>query len=144
MEACAAVIASRSHGVFSTRTAGDGFFLVFRDLGSAIDTARALRDMIAATDWSRSGLPRDLSARFALDCGPCYSYVDPITGRLELCGAHVIRAARLEPVTPPGHIYASESFAALCAAHRIEASFEAAGRIVLPKDYGEMRVYHLP
>jgi class 3 adenylate cyclase len=143
MDACAEVIRHHDDGVFSTRTQGDSLFVVFRDLASAVETARELRDMIGSTNWEQSGLPAELSARLALDCGPCYDYLDPVTGRTELCGAHVIRAARLEPVTPPGHIYASESFATLCAVKKIDACFEAAGRIVLPKSYGEMRVYHL-
>jgi len=143
MAACARILADQAQGIYSTRTQGDSLFVVFRDLVSAVTTVRALRDMIAATDWAGSGLPADLAARFALDCGPCYAYDDAVTGRREICGAHVIRAARLEPVTPPGHIYASESFAALCAVNRVEADFEAAGSIVLPKSYGQMRVYHL-
>ena len=143
MQACSRVLQKHDKGIYSTRSQGDSLFVVFRDLQSAVDTTRALRDMIAATDWVASGLPADLSARFALDCGPCYTYTDPVTGRREICGAHVIRAARLEPVTPPGHIYASESFAALSAVKKIEADFEAAGSIMLPKSYGQMRVYHL-
>jgi len=143
MAACARILSDQAEGIYSTRTQGDSLFVVFRNLASAVTTVRALRDMIAATDWAGSGLPADLAARFALDCGPCYGYDDAVTGRREICGAHVIRAARLEPVTPPGHIYASESFAALCAVNRIDADFEAAGSIILPKSYGEMRVYHL-
>lgn len=143
MAACARVIDDHAPGIHSTRTQGDSLFVVFRDLVSAVTTVRALRDMIAETDWAGSGLPSDLAARFALDCGPCYAYDDAVTGRREICGAHVIRAARLEPVTPPGHIYASESFAALCAVNRVDAGFEAAGSIILPKSYGEMRIYHL-
>lgn len=143
MEACAEVLRASDAGIYSTRSQGDGLFIVFSNLRCAVDTARQLRDMIARTDWVASGLPADLAARFALDCGPCYAYDDPVTGRREICGAHVIRAARLEPVTPPGHIYASESFAALCAVNRIDADFEVAGNIVLPKSYGQMRVYHL-
>jgi len=143
MAACADVLGAHAEGIYSTRSQGDSLFVVFRDLVSAVTTVRQLRDMISDTDWARSGLPADLSARFALDCGPCYAYDDPVTGRREICGAHVIRAARLEPVTPPGHIYASESFAALCAANRVEADFEAAGSIILPKSYGQMRIYHL-
>jgi class 3 adenylate cyclase/tetratricopeptide (TPR) repeat protein len=143
MSACADVLRSHEEGIYSTRSQGDSLFIVFRELSSAVSAARALRDMISSTDWEGSGLPADLTARFALDCGPCYAYGDPVTGRREICGAHVIRAARLEPVTPPGHIYASESFAALCAVNRVEAEFEAAGRIILPKSYGQMRVYHL-
>lgn len=143
MEACSGVLRRNDQGIYATRSQGDSIFVVFRDLQSAVDTTRELRDMIVATDWVASGLPADLSARFALDCGPCYTHTDPVTGRPEICGAHVIRAARLEPVTPPGHIYASESFAALSAVRKIEADFEAAGSIVLPKSYGQMRVYHL-
>ncbi len=143
MTACADILKSHKAGIYSTRSQGDSLFVVFRDLGSAVATVRELRDKIADTDWAVSGLPSDLAARFALDCGPCYAYVDPVTGGREICGSHVIRAARLEPVTPPGHIYASESFAALCAVHRVEAQFEAAGSIILPKSYGQMRIYHL-
>lgn len=143
MTACADVLQSHADGIYSTRSQGDSLFVVFRDLGSAVATVRALRDRIADTDWGGSGLPSDLAARFALDCGPCYAYDDPVTGGREICGAHVIRAARLEPVTPPGHIYASESFAALCAVNRVVANFEAAGSIILPKSYGQMRIYHL-
>ncbi len=143
MAACADVLKSHTSGIYSTRSQGDSLFVVFRDLGSAVDTVRALRDMIADTDWAGTGLPADLAARFALDCGPCYAYDDPVTGGREICGAHVIRAARLEPVTPPGHIYASESFAALCAVNRVDADFEAAGSIILPKSHGQMRIYHL-
>ena len=143
MAACADVLGAHAEGISATRSQGDSLFVVFRDLVSAVTTVRQLRDMISDTDWARSGLPPDLAARFALDCGPCYAYDDPVTGRREICGAHVIRAARLEPLTPPGHIYASESFAALCAANRVEADFEAAGSIILPKSYGQMRIYHL-
>jgi len=32
---------------------------------------------------------------------------------------HVSRAARIEPITPPGQVYASQAFAALAAAENV-------------------------
>ena len=116
---------------------------MFKNLKTAVSVTKKLREMVEETDWTSFNLPDSLTARFALDSGPCYSYIDPVTGRIDFCGAHVIRAARMEPVTPPGHIYASESFSALCKVENIDAELEVAGSVKLPKGYGEVRVYHL-
>ena len=43
---------------------------------------------------------------------------DPITGQHTFSGTHVSRAARIEPIAPPGQVYASEAFAALAAIQR--------------------------
>ena len=38
---------------------------------------------------------------------------DPVLKRLSFCGQHINRTARIEPVTVPGCVFASEQFAAL-------------------------------
>jgi class 3 adenylate cyclase len=68
---------------------------------------------------------------------------DPILGRENFFGAGVTRAARIEPVTPPGAVYASEAFAATLAASRAPFSLQYVGTLDLAKDYGESRVYRL-
>ena len=69
-------------------------------------------------DWTAHGLPKDLALRIGLHAGPAYACIDPVTERLNYLGAHVSRAARIEPITPPGEVYASRAFAALARAER--------------------------
>ena len=130
--------------ILSKRTAGDSLFLVFHDLKSAIEVARSLQEMISTHNWQLDNLPANLQMRISLDAGPCYSYIDPVMNKLEFCGNYVVRAARMEPITPPGHIYASDTFVALCRAAGLrQGAFSYAGRVVLPKDYGTLAVFHV-
>jgi class 3 adenylate cyclase len=94
-------------------TWGDALFLAFSGPGAAGLFALNLRDAMATVDWQGLGFSRPLTMRFALHAGPVHLTTDPITGLPKCCGAHVSRAARLEPKTPPGQVYASEAFAAL-------------------------------
>lgn len=126
------------------RTAGDGLFLVFHDRQSAMQVARKLQQMIKKHDWQIDHLPENLQMRISLDAGPCYSYIDPVMDKLELCGNYVVRAARLEPITPPGHIYASDTFVALCRAAGLgKGAFSYAGQVILPKEYGTLAAFHV-
>ena len=75
---------------------------------------------------------------------PVFRGFDPIIGRDNYFGSSVTKAARIEPVTPPGMVYASEAFAAtLAATERDEFSLEYIGRMALAKGYGESRIYRL-
>lgn len=130
--------------IVSKRTTGDGFFIVFRTVAAALECAVAFQRTVAGIDWHAFHLPKDLEVRISLDAGPVYAYHDPIMSHTEFCGKYVIRAARIEPVTPPGEIYASESFAALATAEGIsKARFEYAGQVRLAKNYGSIPVYHV-
>src|SRR4029079_1413799 len=42
-----------------------------------------------------------------------FMHYDPVVRRLGFTGAHVNRAARIEPVAKPGEVFTSEEFAAL-------------------------------
>jgi class 3 adenylate cyclase len=101
-------------------TWGDGLFLAFSGLRAAGRFALDLLDSLAATDWQMLGFSRPMAMRVALHAGPVHVTTDPVTGRPRCTGCHVNRAARLEPMTPPGHVYASEAFAALAAIEGIE------------------------
>ncbi|MBN2207703.1 MAG: hypothetical protein JW759_00165 [Candidatus Coatesbacteria bacterium] len=140
----ARLVGPHEERVMLTKTAGDGLFIVLDDAISAGSLALALRDEVAVMDWERFGLPKGIGIRISLDAGPVYTYTDPISRALDVCGSYVVRAARIEPITPPGQVYASESFAAL-AAHEGsgEFEFEYAGRIPLPKGFGIAPVYHV-
>ena len=94
-------------------TAGDGLYLAFTTLASAGCLALDLSEMVERTAWQAMGFGTSLRLRVALHAGPVILSHDPITGLPKGVGAHVSRAARLEPKTPPGQVYASEAFAAL-------------------------------
>ncbi len=125
-------------------TAGDGFYFVFRNVRDAGLFALALRDLISQVDWEARGLPATLGLRTALHCGPVHKLVDPITGEQKFTGPHTSRTARIEPITPPGQVYASQAFAAVAAAIGVEElDFEYVGRTDLAKKYGSLALYHV-
>jgi len=89
--------------------------------------------------------------RIALHVGPVFEKMDPFTGYDNLYGAHVNRAARIEPVTDEGCIYASEQFIATLIEERsrkpgfnmskLPYTFTTIGTIPLAKDYGTQAVF---
>lgn len=126
------------------KTAGDGLFMVFRELPDAIRFSLELRDAIRAVDWSALGLPEDLGLRISLDAGPVLEFDDPVSGCRDVAGSLVNRAARIEPITPVNHVYASRTVAALATAFGTPGvRFEYAGETPLPKGFGAFQLYHL-
>jgi class 3 adenylate cyclase len=73
-----------------------------------------------------------------------YYFKDPILRKYKFTGSHVSRAARIEPITPPGEIYVSQEFAAIASAQEIrDFTFEYAGQVPLPKESDTVRLYIL-
>jgi class 3 adenylate cyclase len=125
-------------------TWGDGLYLVFAGVRAAGDFALSLSEIANHTDWTSKGLPASLNLRIALHAGPVHPCVDPVTGQLNYVGAHVSRGARIEPITPPGQVYASEAFAALASANRVrDFVCEYAGQTLWAKAYGTFPTYHV-
>ncbi|HSV91628.1 MAG TPA: adenylate/guanylate cyclase domain-containing protein [Desulfobacterales bacterium] len=125
-------------------TWGDAICLVFADALEAADCALAIRDTIRRTDWSRHGLPTHLNLRIGLHAGPAFRLKEPLGERLNFFGYHVNQAARIEPITSPGNVYASEAFAALlCLDPRNPFDCRHVGVVVLPKDFGSHPIYHI-
>lgn len=125
-------------------TAGDGMYMVFDDPGTAAHYALGLSELINSCDWQSLGLPDDMSARIGLHCGPVFIGRDPITDTPLYSGMHTNRAARIEPITPPGQVYASSAFAAVAAAQGSEGlRFSYIGRTQLAKHYGSLPLYHV-
>ena len=133
-----------SKSIIAKNTWGDGLYFVFSEIGLAGKFALALADTVARTDWPKKGLRAELNLRIALHAGPVYEFDDPITGRRNYSGTHVSRAARIEPITPPGQVYASEAFAALAAAQRVrDFSCDYVGQTPMAKGYGTLPTYHV-
>jgi len=125
-------------------TWGDAFYFIFRNLRAAGVFALDVADIVSRTSWEERGLPQDLNLRISLHAGPVFHCQDPVTGREMYTGGHVSRAARIEPVTPPGQVYCSQAFAALAAASQIrEFSCEYVGKVNYAKGYGKFSTYRV-
>jgi len=125
-------------------TWGDGLYFVFSNVKAAINFALDLCDQTTNTRWERYDLPKGLSLRIALHAGPVYEFDDPVTGNRAYSGTHVTLAARIEPITPPGQVYASEAFAALVAGQQATSfHFDYAGQTPLAKSFGTFPMYHV-
>ena len=137
---------------------GDALFVVMPTAETMADYAFALSGALEALDSRDAGLPIRISLRMALHAGPVRPSVHPLTGRPMITGGHVNRAARIEAITVPGQIYASQQFMALLTAESSAARHEAAmqgaaitqryradylGHFELPKRFGIQAIYHL-
>ncbi|MGB0747693.1 MAG: TRAFs-binding domain-containing protein [Magnetospiraceae bacterium] len=122
---------------------GDAIYLVFTDVVAAADYALALQRALTPEALSEADLPASLKLRMGLHIGPVYEMPDPITGRPGAFGAQVNKAARIEPVAPPGGIFVSEPFAAHLTFESDLFALRYAGVIPSAKDYGAFRMYHL-
>ena len=127
-----------------SNTWGDALYVVF---GSAVDGAEfalGLLDRMQSVDWIAAGLSETSRIRIALHAGPVFCGFDPIMGRDNYFGSSVTKTARIEPVTPPGLIYASEAFVAtLTSLGHGHYGFEYMGNLELAKGHGESRIYRL-
>jgi class 3 adenylate cyclase len=82
--------------------------------------------------------------RIGLHAGVVHKLRDPVTLRDVFIGTHINRAARIEPITPPGQVYASQEFAALAALERVkDFTCKYVGQVSLAKDYGVFPMYRL-
>ncbi len=140
------VVAESSHAPHTVNTWGDALYAVFDFVEDAGRFALELNEMIegSAADWQELGLGK-LRIRTGLHSGPVFLHQDPIVRRLGFSGAHVNRAARIEPVADHGGILASEEFAALAAlTPGIGFSVEYARSGKLYKNYpGTHRLYRV-
>jgi hypothetical protein len=67
---------------------------------------------------------------------------DPVTGQKTFTGSHVSRCARIEPITPPGQVYASQGFAALAAGQKVsEFICQFVKQAEWAKSYGTFPTY---
>jgi hypothetical protein len=144
LEIVAAEVEAATAKPVDCKTWGDALHAVFESPGDGAEFALRLQARMQAIDWAAAGLSDTSRIRVSLHAGPVYGLHDPIMRRISYFGSSVTRAARIEPVTPPGTVYTSEAFAAtLAAAGESEYALEYVGRLQLAKGYGEARIYRL-
>ena len=125
-------------------TWGDAIFAVFDKPDHLIKFALTLHKAVLETEWSKKNLSTQTNIRIALHAGPVFVGHDPITHQPNAYGTHIARAARMEPITLPGCIYASEQFASLLlvqAGDRYRCHY--VGKLDLPKNFGTQEMYQI-
>ncbi len=137
---------------------GDAILAVHGSPLAAADYATALATAFATIDSRHFGLPERLRLRVGLHAGPVFEGEHPITHQHVVYGSNVNRAARIEPITVPGLVYASDQFVAVLTAEEsaAEAEIRLAGReyrpryrcnyrgvLELAKGYGIQAVYEV-
>jgi class 3 adenylate cyclase len=141
----------------SINTWGDAIFAVMENASELAEYALQLSRLVPEISKNTRGLP-PISIRTSLHAGPVYEATDPFRKQTNFYGGHINRAARLEPVTVVGEVYATEQFMALLIAEqssdRVEKTQKGepyverftcdyVGVMALAKGFGEQPVYHL-
>ncbi|MBK5265460.1 MAG: adenylate cyclase, partial [Alphaproteobacteria bacterium] len=110
----------------------------------AAHIALELQSALGDFDYTTLGLAQGGGMRIGVHYGPVYRTLDRVTDRITFYGTEVSRAARIEPVTPPGAVFVTEPFAAILALEapdRFHSRY--VGKIELAKGYGTYPMYRL-
>lgn len=143
----------------SINTWGDAIFVVMDKASPMAEYALTMQEVVSRLGIEMADqFPKPLNLRISLHAGPVFEAIDPICGRKNFYGSHINRAARLEPVTVIGHVYATQQFVAVLTAEQSALRSEAqnngeefeekfvseyVGVLSLAKDFGKQTVYHL-
>ena len=133
-----------ANDILVRNTWGDGIFLVFDGVVAAAECLLRMQEALSQIDRTALGLSPDMQLRLGAHYGPMTRTMDPLTNRETFFGVQVNRAARIEPITPPGIVFVTEAFAAALAL-RPRAGFtcDYKGWIALAKRAGEYRIFSL-
>ncbi len=144
MRKVAEVLGENDEHILSRNSWGDALYAVIDDIGAAAKIAHAVQSRLADFDYTHLGISGGGGMRIGLHYGPVYQAQDLITGQINFYGTEVSRAARIEPVTPPGAVYVTEPFAAILALHP-NSGFDCSyvGWVELAKGYGTYPMYRL-
>ncbi len=142
----------------ATNTWGDAIFTVANDASSIAEFGLQYCDIVEALGKKYPEFPFPIRARISLHAGPVYEAEDPFIKKVNFYGGHINRAARLEPVTTVGQVYATQQFVALLHAETDKLQYEHrqkglkfiekfeteyVGVLKLAKSFGQQEVYHL-
>lgn len=138
------MIDSGQYQIATKNTWGDAVYLVFDKIKDAGLFALELNEKISQLNWKELGFSQNMQIRTAVHAGPVHCSINPVTGKMYFNGSNVCRAARMEPLTPPGEVYTSLEYASLAASEHIDDFYcTYIGKISMPKKYGTFSTYHL-
>lgn len=125
-------------------TWGDAIYAIIDEPRVAASLALALQQRLADLPPALVPSGAEAGMRIGVHYGPVWTGTDRITGNRIWYGGEVNRTARIEPVTPVGGVYCTESFAAaLLIDDCRDCRFIAVGLKALAKDAGALELYRL-
>lgn len=154
----AAELAAKAPAPTFANTWGDAVFATSPSAVELATYALALKAAVLEFGGLEGALETPLGMRISLNAGPVLETDDKIAGRLGNFGAEIVRAARIEPVTTPNQIYATDPFVSLLLAEENQSKTQAEaegrewassfeiqyiGRVVLAKNAGAEGLHHL-
>jgi class 3 adenylate cyclase len=123
---------------------GDAVYAILDTPQAGARCALDIQAELKQLNLRQLGFSHPLELRLAVHYGPIFRGRDFLTKAETYFGAHVTRAARIEPVTPPGEVFATEALAAaLALASDASIRPEYVGSTKLAKNYGSLRMYVL-
>lgn len=137
------VLDAHEEGRLYDNSWGDAIIAIFDRAALAAHFSLDLQARMADVPFAEIGLPRTLRPRIAGDFGRTWQGFDFVRKELTYYGLHVTRAARLEPVTPPGAIYVTQPFARALADEDPSLVCEYVGELTTPKNFGVMSAYRV-
>jgi len=137
------VVENHAGDVSYRNTWGDALYAVVNSASAAAAIALDLQDMLAEVDYTAMGLTAEPHMRVGAHYGPVFRWREA-GGAMNYYGTQVSRAARIEPITPPGAVYVTEQFAAMLAMEEQDRFVcRYVGQIALAKGFGTARMYLL-
>ena len=144
MGAIGDVLQERGEQVALSNTWGDAIHLVVPDVVAAAEICLAVQRRLNLIDGRVLGRDEPPTMRIGAHYGPVFAGWDPIAVQKTYYGRALSRAARIEPITPPGTVYVTEAFAAtLLLESRGEFACTYVGQVPLAKGFGTFRMYDL-
>jgi hypothetical protein len=144
MGAIAGALSRYGRRVLYRASWGDAIYVVIDDPIVAAECCLDIQKAIGRAKVTRYGLSPDLALRLSAHFGPVYDGFDPIRSEPTFFGIHTTITARIEPVTPPGHVYVTEAMAAAIAmANAPHLHVEYVGNIPMAKGFGSAPMYAL-
>ncbi len=144
MGAIGDVLGESRDAVALKNTWGDAIHFVIPDVRRAAEICLAVQQRLQTIDGQMLGRDEAPTMRIGAHYGPVFEGWDPIVAHRTYYGRALSRAARIEPITPPGTVYVTEAFAAiLLLESRGEFTCTYVGQVPLAKGYGTFRMYDL-
>lgn len=123
---------------------GDAIVAAFDDAAAAARAALAVRELFQNANWTALEVP-PLRIRISLHSGPLYFGPDPFTGRDGIVGTQVNLAARIEPITIPNHVWATDNFISILdqSEGKDGIAWDPLGERPLAKEWGAKTLYRV-
>lgn len=130
--------------VLYRNTWGDAVHAVVSKPLIAARIALELQDQLADLPQQLGMDAATAGMRIGLHFGPIFISEDPVVGGSKWFGLEVTRTARVEPITPTGHVYCTEPFAAMLALDPDnDLLCRYVGTVDLAKGYGQLGLNRL-